>query len=77
MYTLELGTFMYKYYKSDLPSSFDNFFIKRSDIHNYSTRHNNHLQLTKNKRVFSNQYVRTNGPPLWNSFSDNTLKGSI
>lgn len=76
MYTMELGTFMYKYHEYNLPSSFDNFFIKRSDIHNYSTRHKNNLQITNNKKVFSDQSVRTTGPHLWNSI-DSSFKSLV
>ena len=70
MYTLELGTFMYKYTVNELPSSFKDYFKKRSDIHNYSTRHSNNFNLTKNKRIFSDHSVRTSGPHLWNSLEN-------
>ena len=73
MYTLELGTFMYRYSINVLPSSFTNYFTKRSDIHNYLTRHGNNLNLTKNKKTFPDHSVRTSGPRLWNA-SENSLK---
>ena len=75
MYTLELGTFMFRYSVNDLPSSFDGYFAKRSDIHNYSTRHGNDFNLTKNKKTFSDHAVRSSGPRLWNSL-DNEIKTS-
>ena len=56
-----------------LPSSFTNYFTKRSDIHNYLTRHGNNLNLTKNKKTFSDHSVRTSGPRLWNAL-ENSLK---
>ena len=68
MYTLELGLFMYKYSINDLPVAFKTFFTKRSDIHDYPTRHVNDLHLTKNKKTFSDQGIRSRGPILWNSF---------
>ena len=37
-YKLEVGVFMYQYFQNLLPSSFNTFFSKRSDIHDYHTR---------------------------------------
>ena len=75
MYTFELGVFMYRYSMNELPSSFKYYFKKRSDIHNYSTRHCNNYNLTKNKKTFSDHSVRTSGPYLWNTL-ENQLKQS-
>ena len=69
-FQLELGVFMYKYAKGELPSSFNNFFTKRSDIHNYQTRYKNDYNQTRNKKCFSDHSVRTSGPVLWNSLKD-------
>ena len=69
-YQLELGVFMYKYANGELPSSFNNFFTKRSDIHNYQTRYKNDYNQTRNKKCFSDHSVRTSGPVLWNSLKD-------
>ena len=59
MHTLELGMLMYRKSVNELPSSFDNYFTKRSEVHNYLTRHGNHLSLTKNKKTFSDHSVHT------------------
>ena len=59
----------------NLPSSFKNYFTKRSEVHNYLTRHGNHLNLTKNKKTFSDHSVRTTGPRLWNAL-ENTIRAS-
>ena len=67
MHTLDLGVFMFKSSINDLPTGFDNFFMKRSEIHKYSTRNVNDLNLTKNNKSFSDHGVRTKGPILWNS----------
>ena len=65
---MELGVFMYRFSINDLPVAFNNFiFSKRSDVHNYSTRHVNDFNRTKNKKTFSDHAIRTNGPILWNS----------
>ncbi len=69
MYNLELGAFMFKYSTNGLPNVFNNYFVKRSDIHNYPTRRANDLNLTKNKKCFSDNAVRTSGPILWNSIN--------
>ncbi len=70
MYNLELGVFMFKYSINELPNVFSQYFTKRSDIHNYPTRHANNLNLAKNKKCFSDKAVRTSGPILWNSLTD-------
>ena len=70
-YKLELGVFMYKYCLNQLPNSFNNFFTKRSDIHSYHTRNSNNYNQTRNKKVFTDQAVRTTGPILWNSLNEN------
>ena len=75
LYTLELGVFMYRFSISDLPVAFKEYFKKRSEIHNYPTRHVNDLNLTNNKKFFSDHSIRTKGPILWNSLSK-TLKES-
>ena len=58
---------MYKYSTNDLPGIFNDYLTKRSDIHGYHTRHVNDLNLTKNKKHFSDHSVRTSGPILWNN----------
>ena len=67
MYTLELAIFMYKFSINELPVAFNDFFTKRSDIHNYPTRHAKDLNITKNNKTFSDKGIRSNGPILWNS----------
>ena len=70
MYNLELGVFMFKYRRNELPNVFRQYFTKRSDIHNYPTRHADDLNIAKNKKKwFSVKAVRTSGPILWNSLT--------
>ena len=71
MNTMELGVFMFKYSINDLPVAFKTFFSKRSDVHNYPTRHGNDFNMTNNKKTFSDRAIRTNGPILWNSLPKN------
>ena len=73
---LELGVFMYKYFNGLLPMSFNAFFTKLSDIHNYDTRIISNYNPTKNKKVFADKAIRTTGPILWNSI-DKNIKKSI
>ena len=80
MCSLELGVFMYKYSINDLPNAFNDYFTKRPDINGCKTRHVNDLNLTKNKKHFSDHSVRTTGPILWNSIdkkltNSTTVKG--
>ena len=67
MFFLELGVFMYKFSTNDLLLAFKEYFHKRSNIHNYETRHVNDLKLTNNKKLFSDHSIRTCGPILWNT----------
>jgi len=39
MHNFELAKFMFKFYNKQLPKLFDEFFLKVSDSHNYSTRY--------------------------------------
>ena len=56
MYILELGVFMCRFSIGDLPVAFINYFSKRSDIHEYPTRHVNDINLANNKKSFSDHY---------------------
>lgn len=76
MYTLDLGVFMYRYSANHLPISFNNYFVKRSEVHNYATRHCDNYNLTKNKKAFSDHSVRTRGPHLWNSLPSSLKKAN-
>ena len=75
MYKLELGVFIYRFSINDLPLDFKQYFTERSEIHGYPTRHTHDLNLTSNKKSFSNHAFHTTGPILWNSLP-NTLKES-
>ena len=53
-----------------LPKPFDDFFTERSDINNYHTKNNGDYNQTKNRKLFTDQAVRTTGPILWNVLND-------
>jgi hypothetical protein len=70
-YKLEVGVFMFKHFKNQLPETFDNFFTNQASTHDYDTRNTQNYTVTRNKKVFSDQSIRTTGPILWNSLSQN------
>ena len=61
---------MFKFSLNDLPAVFKNYFTKRSDTHDYPTRHVSDFNLAKDKRAFSDHAIRTRVPVLWNLLSE-------
>ena len=59
MCNLELGVFMCKYSTNDLPTIFNGYLSKRSQIHNRDTRNMTNYNLRTNRTNF--------GPDFWNS----------
>ena len=74
-YKLEIDTFMFRYSSNNLPDGFKCFFSKNSDLHEYYTRNGNDFTLTRNKKVFSDQSIKTSGPILWKSI-DHKIRNS-
>ena len=70
-YKLEVGVFMFRYFTNQLPNGFRDSFSKQAECHKYLTRNANDYTLTRNKKVFSDQTVKTSGPILWNSLHQN------
>ena len=71
---LYTSLFMFDFYKGNLPSSFENFFIAKSKIHNCNTRF-------ASRSTFSLPSVRTNyekfnvryvGTSMWNKIDEQT-----
>ena len=56
--------------------SFNTFFTKLSDIHNYDTRNKSNYNPTRKLKVFADKAIRTTGPILWNSI-DKNIKNAI
>ena len=73
-YKLEVGVFMYQYFQNFLPSSFNTFFSKRSDIHDYHTRNRSNFNQTRNRKKFADKTIRTTSPSTWNSIDNNDKK---
>ena len=57
--------------QNQLPNGFRDSFSKEAECHKYLTRNANDYTLTRNKKVFSDQNVRTSGPIFWNSLHQN------
>ena len=74
-YKLEVGIFMFRYSLNQLPESFKCFFSKNNDSHEYYTRNGNDFTLTRNKKVFSDQSIKTCGPIYWKCI-DHKIKQS-
>lgn len=70
-YNLELSTFMYKHFNNELPETFNKYFIKHAEIHNYHTRNALDYSIPKTKKVYSQRSVRNTGPLQWNSLEQN------
>ena len=66
-FKLKLGVFMYKHQTSSLPQPFSDYFIKHSQVHNYSTRNAQDYSIYKAKKAFADRTIRITGPTLWNS----------
>ena len=58
IHSFQLGTFMFSFENSTLPSKFNNFFLLNSQIHNYNTR---------NAQSFRLPLCRTNTRKFYNS----------
>ena len=58
---------MYKYSTDDLPTIFNGYLSKRSQIHNRDTRTMTNYNLRKNRTNFASIGVKTSGPSFWNS----------
>ena len=71
-YDLELSTFMYKHFSSQLPKVFHNYFVVQSKLHKYHTRNHDKYAIPQTKTNFSHKTVRTAGPIKWNTIDKYT-----
>ena len=67
-----IAVFMYRFNNSLLPSAFDAFFSKVSEIHHYNTRSAaiQSYYLPKARINYGKFNVRFQGPKIWNSIDD-------
>ena len=59
-----LSQLLYIFFVNDLPVAFKNHFRKSSDIHEHPTRHVNDLDVTNNKKSFSDHSIQACGTIL-------------
>ena len=77
IYLFQLGQFMHKYSKNQLPNIFSNMFIKNSTVHQYPTRQSNSLHLPLTRTLFANKLFTFTGPKFWNSLNDSMKVQSL
>ena len=70
VYKYSIFMFMFKYYKNELPSIFNNVFNKNIDVHPYPTRQCYKLHLPKSKTTALQKSVKYNGVIIWNCICD-------
>ena len=66
---------MYNFATQNLPSNFDNYFVKNSAFHRHATRSAQLFRLAVFKYNLARCTIRTQGPSLWNSLPDNIQGG--
>ena len=75
MFQLQLAKFCFKYNKNLLPSSFNNFFIKISSIHQYGTRNSKINFFIPNQNNLSGcRRLQSLGAKLWKDIPKNLIK---
>ena len=57
---------VYKYNCNNLPNLFNDFFVKKSNIHSYGTRQQNKLHVLIARMVKTNNRFKFRGVLLWN-----------
>jgi len=66
LYALNVGLFMFKFFQSNLPCTFDGFFAHSHGACNYDTRRSNKLRSPLFRTSIGQKCVRFNGVKLWN-----------
>ena len=70
-YLYFITLFMFKYESNSLPDIFKHMFTKNRDIHKYSTRYCEHLNVPKVKTTAYKNTIKCTGVTLWNYFAKN------
>lgn len=68
--------FMYNYTTNNLPPNFTNYFVKNTAIHGHATRSSHMFRPAAFKYDLARNTIRTQGPLLWNSISNNIKNAS-
>ena len=77
--TFHLAIFMYKYHNQLLPSVFNSFFTKISQIHTYNTKlgAKQSYYLPKARTNYGIFNIRFQGPSVWNSIDEDIKLSSL
>ena len=67
IYVFQLGQFMFKLSKDDLPAIFSDMFCKNASVHNYPTRQRNCYHLPLTRTLFAQNSFVFAGCAYWNS----------
>ena len=71
IHNLIKALFMYNFATKNLPSNFDNYFVKNSAFHRHATRSAQLFRPAVFKYNLARCTIRTQGPLHWNSLPDN------
>ena len=66
LFYYNLGIFMYKLSKNDLPDIFLHMFKRNYSIHNYPTRQRDDYHLPRTRTIFAKKTIMYAGPKYWN-----------
>ena len=67
LYLFQLGQFMFKLNRHDLPHIFQDMFLKNSSVHHYPTRQTDSYHLPLTRTLFAYRTLTFTGPNFWNS----------
>jgi hypothetical protein len=66
---LQVGCFVYKATHNILPSSFQNYFMLNSAVHEYSTRRSSNIHISNFRTDVRQHSIRLHGAKIWNSIN--------
>ena len=74
IFKLQINKFIFKCLNNTAPINFENWFTKRTEIHNYNTRSSvvdnystNNLYYSYVRTTYGLKQIKVNGPRIWNS----------
>ena len=76
IHKLQKVSFIYRFFNNNLPSNYNNFFVKNNTLHGYGTRVSHLLRPSIFNTDLARHTIKTQGPHLWNSLTDNIIKSN-
>ena len=70
LYDVSVSIFMYNFINSNLPETFDNYFIITGEIHTVSTRQSNDYRAPFYKSQVGSKFVKRTGVDTWKIIND-------